>query len=91
MDIEKEIEEIAKVMCGGCADNKECMHCLCAAWYNAEDLYNAGYRKQSNGKWITVGEGITERTVCSNCGSQKGSFMKPPFCNQCGAKMDGVI
>ena len=36
-----------------------------------------------------VGEGITERVVCSNCNSEKGSFMKPPFCNQCGAKMKG--
>lgn len=44
---EKQIEEIAKVMCGGCPDNKECMHCLCADWYKAEDLYNAGYRRQS--------------------------------------------
>lgn len=44
---EKQIEEIAKVMCGGCPDNKECMRCLCADWYKAEDLYNAGYRNQS--------------------------------------------
>ena len=43
---EKQLEEIAKVMCGGCPDNKECMHCLCADWYNAEALYNAGYCKQ---------------------------------------------
>lgn len=44
---EKQIEAIAKVICGGCPDNKECMHCLCADWYRAEALYNAGYRKQS--------------------------------------------
>lgn len=47
MNREKEIEEIAKVMCGGCPDNKECMHCLCKAWYDAEGLYVAGYCKQS--------------------------------------------
>ena len=47
MNREKQIEEMAKVMCGGCTDNKECMRCLCADWYNAETLYNAGYRKQS--------------------------------------------
>lgn len=47
------------------------------------------YRKQSVGEWVTVGEGITERVVCSNCNSEKGSFMKPPFCNQCGARMKG--
>lgn len=49
----------------------------------------ADVQEVRHGKWITVGEGITERTVCSNCKSQKGSFMKPLFCNQCGAKMDG--
>lgn len=43
----KKIEEIAKVMCGGCPDNTECMHCLCADWYKAESIYNADYRKQS--------------------------------------------
>lgn len=42
-----------------------------------------------HGKWITGGVGITERIICSVCKSDKGSFMKPPFCNQCGAKMDG--
>lgn len=47
MDREKQIEEMAKVMCGGCPDNNECMRCLCATWYNAEDLYKAGYRKKS--------------------------------------------
>lgn len=45
MDREKQIEEIAKAMCAGCPDNKECMHCLCADWYKAESIYNAGYRK----------------------------------------------
>lgn len=49
----------------------------------------ADVQEVKHGEWITVGEGITERTVCSNCKSQKGGFMKPPFCNQCGAKMDG--
>lgn len=44
---EKQIEAIAKAMCGGCPDNKECMHSLCADWYKAESIYNADYRKQS--------------------------------------------
>ena len=44
---EKQIEAIAKVMCGGCPDNKECMHCICADWYKAESIYNADYRNQS--------------------------------------------
>ena len=55
----------------------------------ADAVFHAGYRKQSEGEWITVGRGITERVVCSNCKSERGSFMRPPFCNQCGAKMKG--
>lgn len=47
MSKEKQIEEMAKVMCGSCPDNNECMRCLCATWYDAEALYKAGYRKQS--------------------------------------------
>lgn len=39
------------------------------------------------GRWVKVGVGITERVVCSACGSSKGSYTKPLFCNQCGAKM----
>ena len=46
MDREKHIEDMARIMCGGCTDNKECMRCLCADWYNAEALYDAGYRKK---------------------------------------------
>ena len=45
MDKQKQIEEIAKVMCGGCHNGKECMRCLCADWYRAEMLYDANYRK----------------------------------------------
>lgn len=43
-DKEKKIEEIAKIICGGCGSGEECMHGLCAAWYNAEKLYNAKCR-----------------------------------------------
>lgn len=42
-----------------------------------------------HGEWIKAGVGITERIVCSACNSSKGYFGRPPFCNQCGAKMDG--
>ena len=54
MSREKQIEIIAKVMCGGCANGKECIHTLCADWHNAEALYNAGYRKQSEGEWVVT-------------------------------------
>ena len=42
-----------------------------------------------HGEWIKAGVGITERIVCSACNSSKGYFGRPPFCNQCGARMDG--
>lgn len=47
--------------------------------------------KQIEAEWVKIGVGITERVVCSNCKSEKGSFMSPPFCNQCGAKMKGGV
>lgn len=40
-------------------------------------------------EWIKAGFGISERVVCSHCRSHHGSYLKPPFCSQCGAKMDG--
>jgi hypothetical protein len=46
-------------------------------------------RKPIEAEWIKTGDGITERVICSNCKSERGSFMRPPFCNQCGAKMKG--
>lgn len=61
MSREKQIEKIAKVMCGGCPDNKECMHCLCADWYKAEDLYNAGCRMIQITDWLT--RGISEEQL----------------------------
>lgn len=40
-------------------------------------------------EWIKAGFGISERVVCSHCRSHHGSYLKPPFCSQCGAKMGG--
>lgn len=48
----------------------------------------ADVQEVRHAKWITIGKDITERIVCSNCHSHKGSNLKPPFCNQCGAKMN---
>ena len=54
-----------------------------------EQLPAADVVERKHGEWETVGVGITERTRCSNCKSTKGSWSKPPFCNQCGADMRG--
>ena len=66
------------------------------AWY-AQSLYNAGYRKQSEGEWIDVpsyGSGFTLRgervfpKQCSNCGNIF-AYAPYPYCPKCGAKMKG--
>ena len=95
MSKEKQVENTARAQINGmvkvleasCDEAKTCI-CDCDLC-KATALYNAGCRMQREGEWVTVGNGIAERVVCSNCKSQKGSFMKPPFCNQCGAKMKG--
>jgi hypothetical protein len=60
MSKEKQIEEIAKIFCGmkngcdGCMWDKA--HCNERNY--AEEIYNAGYRKQS--EWISVNERLPE-------------------------------
>lgn len=56
----------------------------------ADHLIANGVTIRERGEWIKTGLGISERVVCSQCGSERGSFMRPPFCNQCGADMRGV-
>lgn len=51
MDKEKQIEEMAKAMCGAvtynvCSPKLNCTTCV--YWQSAENAYNAGYRKQSD-------------------------------------------
>ena len=43
---EKQIEEMARVICSGCPDGEECKRIMCTEWYIAEKIYSAGYRKQ---------------------------------------------
>jgi hypothetical protein len=66
----------------------------------AEHLYNAGYRKQSEGHWFIL---EYEYFTCSECGyycpngcdSTKEAKEKladgevPKYCSECGAKMKG--
>ena len=84
MSREKQIEEIKNDICtaadycyGACNE--------CNLGSLAESLYNAGYRKQSEGEWILVQERDCYYT-CSNC---KGGFKgyKFNYCPNCGAKM----
>ncbi len=53
----------------------------------AKALYNAGYRKQSEGEWIFKKGGYYQRLICSACGRM--SIATFDYCPNCGAKMKG--
>ena len=86
---EKQIEEIGKIICGmengcdGCMWNKA----RCNERNYAEEIYKAGYRKQSEGKWKQVYNSFP-RYVCTHCNHlyNNKSFK---YCPNCGAKMKG--
>ena len=62
---------------------------LLTAPHTAEALIANGVTIRERGEWVKIGLGISERVVCSQCGSERGSFLRPPFCNQYGADMRG--
>ena len=89
---EKQIEEMADILCE--AKEHDCKggnDCLCVK--QAEALYNAGYRKQSEGYWTLKRPNCSY--YCSCCG--KGIKIKYgeraailwEYCPNCGAKMKG--
>lgn len=59
----------------------------------ANILYNAGYRKERQGEWIT--DKYTEAIYCSVCNGlapvdcEKERFFKSDYCPDCGARMKG--
>ena len=99
MSREKQIEEIAKVMCrnrtsdGNCITDNDPCGLECVYGYCAERIYSAGYRKQSEGEWILIGNGNGRRIhwKCSVCGFETldASNGDTNFCPNCGADMRG--
>lgn len=95
MEKEKQIDEMAKLICtfpqcvnyniiGGCKIAE------CQTVDIAENLYKQGYRKVEQGEWIWVEYGkddIEQYWKCSICGSH--SYYKTNYCEHCGAKMKG--
>ena len=80
--MKEQIEEMAEIIC----DAKQ------KSVYSieiAEQLYNAGYRRQSEGEWIKDEESKFEhRYHCSVCNFYL--IGKPTkYCEDCGAKMKG--
>lgn len=99
MEKEKQIEEMARTLCG--EKESTCHECdsfaLCEFWIEASTLYNAHYRKQREGEWRTVDEtNLSKITECTAC-KKSFWFMKKgqlnidrmPFCPECGATMKG--
>lgn len=93
MNKEKQIEEMAKdIACKTVWDEDEIPTVNCLE--TAKRLYNAGYRKQSEGEWVWEHDELNDpkryfiRVVCSHCGLKTGQTSS--FCPNCGAKMKGV-
>ena len=92
MSKEKQIEEMARIipvrifvnnLSGNSAILGELHRSIVA-----ERLYNAGYRKQSEGEWIWTENGeedYEQYWVCSCC--HEKSYWESKFCSECGAKM----
>jgi hypothetical protein len=98
--MKEQIKEIAKVLCEK-YDTEHCKVCdhngRCMVRLDAEWIYEAGYRKQSEGEWETIPDYRSEsliayRHICSVC----KSFYKDirphghKYCHECGAKMKGA-
>ena len=109
MSKEKQIEEMAQFMIGDCGvPCHECKYehldgAICIPMITAEHLYNAGYRKQSEGEWhynpdgMDWGLGAWECSLCG-CGNNNlpmDENIKPlrwagsKCCPNCGARMKG--
>lgn len=96
MNKEEQIKELAKLLC--IVMKGDCDACYfddrpsCPPKRKAERLYNAGYRKQSEGEWVQS-DIPQEKYVCSVCGGAcwyydyQGEVAKSRFCPNCGAKM----
>lgn len=94
---------ISKTLCIECGQ-KPCEECK---WYDenvertdctdcliAEHLYNAGYRKQSEGEWKIAVDPVEAIFICSECGyfyieADPEAEPEYKFCPNCGAKMKG--
>ena len=101
MEVNKQIDEMVDVLrfCKDtpveeCHTKKSCNHCL------AEQIYNAGYRKQVYGEWLerTGERGAGSEVSCGSvysytyyiCSICNGySERKTNYCPHCGARMKG--
>lgn len=78
MSREKQIEEMAKILSEDCGSCESCMALGstangidCTAYYYARNLYNAGYRKQS--------ENVVEVVRCRDCKFNVANMERDPL------------
>lgn len=94
---EKQIEQMAKKLCVAkiCHEKKRA-NCIGLGDCHksrevAEALYNAGYRKQSEGEWIypTNEFNLPKCSVCGMTSHDATYAQRQYYCSHCGAKMKG--
>lgn len=81
MSKEKQIIEIKE--CIDSVYGADCAYFDVDGFAIANEIYNAGYRKQSDGEWLGVWD-----YECSAC--HEYHDIKTKYCPNCGAKMKGV-
>lgn len=90
---EKQIEEIAKYLCK--SYSPYCSMCTdCYAEEEATALYNAGYRKQSEGEWVVIPVDGVFNYRCGNINCARlipfgTTPQEMKYCPYCGARMKG--
>ena len=88
MSKENQIEEMTNDLCDIDCKGMKCDSCDsygCEYRMQAEALYNAGYRKQSEGEWKINSDGYYP--YCPNCNTEPKNGVMSNFCPNCGANM----
>lgn len=81
MSKEQQVAEMSGIITKSCENRR-----FVSSMKIAEALYEADYRKQSEGEWILVKNG---HGVCSVCNRQDNIDNLAHFCRYCGARMKG--
>ena len=81
MSKEKQIKEMAKTI-----EQSGMLDSYSRCEIVADELYTAGYRKQSEGHWIRWGQ---DSSKCSLCDKENTNCGWNYYCPYCGARMKG--